>query len=132
MKDRPKYFIGEDKIDHNGEIFDYIRELHHYLWRFVNAIFPEAQGSLRVHLDNAIEKLENKENNILLDNSDLEDKFKDAMTSGDKEYAQFDKKEIYDCIKYAQHYHKSNGVDDICDICGHDLFHRIHIREEHK
>jgi len=51
MKQRPKNFLGEDKIDQNGEIFDYIRELHQYLWKFVYIYYPGAGGSLDEWLD---------------------------------------------------------------------------------
>uniref|UniRef100_A0A6M3IUZ7 Uncharacterized protein n=1 Tax=viral metagenome TaxID=1070528 RepID=A0A6M3IUZ7_9ZZZZ len=46
MKERPRGFIGEDKIDHDGEIFDYIKELHNYLWEFIYIFHPGAGGSL--------------------------------------------------------------------------------------
>ena len=35
MKTRSDGFLGEHRIDHKGEIFDYISELHDYLWKFV-------------------------------------------------------------------------------------------------
>ena len=54
MKERPKYFLADDKIDHDGEIFDYIRELHDYLWRFVRAANPAASGSLSDFVDDAL------------------------------------------------------------------------------
>lgn len=54
MKKRSRYFIGEDKIDHNGEIFDYITELHGYLWRFVRVAIPGAQGNLKDWVDAAL------------------------------------------------------------------------------
>ena len=55
MKERPDGFIAEDKIDQDGEIFDYIRELHNYLWRFVRVAIPSAGGSLNDYVDIAIE-----------------------------------------------------------------------------
>jgi len=58
MKDRPKYFLAEDKIDHNGEIFDYIRELHDYLWHFVHRANPSASGNLRDFVDAALKQSE--------------------------------------------------------------------------
>ena len=58
MKDRPKYFLSDDKINHNSETFDYIVELHTYLWRFVKVSFPGASGFLSDYIDLAIEKLE--------------------------------------------------------------------------
>ena len=58
MKKRAHGFIGEDKIDHNGEPFDYIKELHAYLWRIVWVVTPGASGNLSDLIDGAIEKLE--------------------------------------------------------------------------
>lgn len=58
MKKRPDGFLAEDKIDHDSEIFDYIRELGDYLWRFTRAVLPFASGDLRDYLDIAIKKLE--------------------------------------------------------------------------
>ncbi len=60
MKERPYGFIAEDKIDHNGEIFDYIRELHDYLWRFVYIVNPDAAGSLSDQIDEVLDNLESK------------------------------------------------------------------------
>ena len=58
MKERTKYFLAADKIDQDGEIFDYIRELHDYLWRFVWAVRPGASGGLSDYVDSAVEELE--------------------------------------------------------------------------
>ncbi|KKM17397.1 hypothetical protein LCGC14_1676130 [marine sediment metagenome] len=60
MKKRPMYFLADDKIDQSGEIFDYIAELHEYLWRFVRAVKPGTNGSLSDYVDSALEQLENK------------------------------------------------------------------------
>jgi len=60
MKNRPRGFIAEDKIDHNGEIFDYIRELHNYLWRFVRAVNPSASGLLSDYVDEVLDDIESK------------------------------------------------------------------------
>lgn len=65
MKKRSKYFIGEDKIDHNGEIFDYIRELHGYLWEFVRAARPGASGSLSDWVDKALEAAKAGQDDVL-------------------------------------------------------------------
>ncbi len=40
FKDRPAGFLAEDKIDHQGLIFDYITELHSALWKFVGLVNP--------------------------------------------------------------------------------------------
>ena len=45
-------------IDHESEPFDYIKELHEYLWRFVKAVNPGASGDLHNHIDATIEKIE--------------------------------------------------------------------------
>ena len=58
MKKRPYAFIGEDEIDHDGEIFDYIKELHAYLWRVIWAVTPGASGTINDHIDRAIDSLE--------------------------------------------------------------------------
>ena len=31
-------------------------------------------------------------------------------------------------LKAVEHMHKSNGVDDSCDVCGLDLRHPVHTR----
>ena len=64
MKKRPYAFIGEDEIDHNGEIFDYIQELHEYLWRFIRAVKPGASGTIDDLIDWAIKKLDTQRTEI--------------------------------------------------------------------
>ena len=56
MKERPNFFLAKDKIDHNSEIFDYIRELHKYLWYFVRVFIPSASGKLEDYVDVAIKE----------------------------------------------------------------------------
>ena len=58
MKARTAGFLSKDHIDHDSEQFDYIRELHEYLWRFVRAVNPAAQGCISNHIDVAIESIE--------------------------------------------------------------------------
>ena len=60
MKTRPEWFLTEDKIDHNSEIFDYIQELHQYLWCFVRVAIPSASGDLRKYLDIALDEATRK------------------------------------------------------------------------
>jgi len=60
MKNRTKWFLSEEKISHDSEIFDYIVELHDYLWRFVRVHSPGASGKLDTFIDSAIEKAEAK------------------------------------------------------------------------
>jgi len=60
MKNRSYGFLADDKISHEGEIFDYIRELHDYLWRFVRAAKPGASGNLEGWLDQTLSDLESR------------------------------------------------------------------------
>lgn len=60
MKPRPHGFLGHEKIARDSEIFDYIVELHEYLWRVVNVAVPGASGSLSSYLPQAIEILEKR------------------------------------------------------------------------
>ena len=64
MKKRPYAFIGEDEIDHDGEIFDYIKELHDYLWRVIWAVTPGASGTISDRIDRAVETLEARESKV--------------------------------------------------------------------
>jgi hypothetical protein len=58
MKPRPDGFLAEDKIDSNSEIFDYIRELHNYLWEYVRRVIPGASGWLNDYVDKGLEVLD--------------------------------------------------------------------------
>jgi len=60
MKKRPKGFLAPDQIDHNSEQFDYIRELHDYLWQFVYTQYPDASGYLPDFVDAALLKIKTK------------------------------------------------------------------------
>lgn len=60
MKQRPIGFLSKDSIDQDSEQFDYIVELHEYLWRFVRAEFPGASGKLDNYVDSAIERSEGR------------------------------------------------------------------------
>jgi hypothetical protein len=57
MKPRPNGFLSDENIDHNEEIFDYIKELHEYLWKFVYIANPGAGGNLSDFVDDALAKL---------------------------------------------------------------------------
>ena len=46
MKKREEGFLGPDKIDHGGEIFDYIKELHGVLWEIIRIHSSSASGVL--------------------------------------------------------------------------------------
>lgn len=52
MKTRPHGFLDPRKCDE--EVFDYVTELHEYLWRFVRAVNPGAGGVLGDCLDAAL------------------------------------------------------------------------------
>ena len=54
MKDRTDGFLSDERI-RNTEVFDYIQELHGYLWRFVRAVHPGAGGHLDKCVDGALE-----------------------------------------------------------------------------
>lgn len=62
MKARPKLFLSQENIGHDSEVFDYISELHEYLWRAIKAIDPKADGSLKNHLDKSIDLIEERAN----------------------------------------------------------------------
>jgi len=48
MKERPKGFLAQEKI--GDDAFEYVRELHDYLWRIVRIVYPSASGSLNDYL----------------------------------------------------------------------------------
>ena len=60
MKKRPAGFLESGQIDHNSEQFDYIQELHEYLWEFVRTQYPNASGSLGSFVDAALLKIKTK------------------------------------------------------------------------
>lgn len=60
MKKRPIGFLGVREIDHDGEIFDYIKELHEYLWNFVRLRLPYVSGTLDFFIDEALDIAESK------------------------------------------------------------------------
>ncbi len=64
MKKRPDEFLSLKEIDHDGEVFDYILELHNYLWRFVHIVLPTASGNLGDYVDLALSELEHKKRRI--------------------------------------------------------------------
>ncbi len=61
MKKRPKGFLAENVISHDSEIFDYITELHGYLWQIIRAVKPEARGLINMYLDDVVQQLHNVE-----------------------------------------------------------------------
>lgn len=62
MKKRPNGFLAKEKIDQEGEIFDYIKELHDYLWEFVRVANPSASGNLNNFVDKALKDLKASQN----------------------------------------------------------------------
>jgi hypothetical protein len=56
MKQRPNGFLANEFISHKSEQFDYIAELHNYLWRFVRSVIPSANGDLSLFVDLAVIK----------------------------------------------------------------------------
>ena len=60
MKDRPKGFLSNENIPHNSIQFEYLVELHEYLWRFIRVHIPGASGKLNELLGKAIEIAETK------------------------------------------------------------------------
>jgi hypothetical protein len=60
MKKRSEGFLSNEKICHNSEQFDYIKELHDYLWKFVRFQIPTASGRLENFLDASVEIAKNK------------------------------------------------------------------------
>lgn len=55
MIERPHGFLNPDKLD--GHVFDYVRELHEYLWQVIRAVKPGASGCISDHLDEAVGRL---------------------------------------------------------------------------
>ena len=62
MKKRSIGYLSTKFIDHESEAFDYIGELHEYLWRVVRSQFPWASGNLEHYIDVVVEKLEKEVN----------------------------------------------------------------------
>jgi len=64
MKPRPTGFLSQNHINHDSEIFDYIKELHSYMWILLRIIKPGCGGDLRNIIDKIIkaERLKNGQN----------------------------------------------------------------------
>lgn len=54
MKNRTNGFLSKENIDHDSEQFDYITEIHNYLWKFVRTQIPNANGKLSDFVDDAL------------------------------------------------------------------------------
>jgi len=55
VKPRPAGFLANTILDHQDEVFDYICELHNYLWRFIRLRNPGASGNLADEIDRVLE-----------------------------------------------------------------------------
>ena len=60
MKKRTKGFLRDELISHESEKFDYIAELHDYLWKFVRCELPAASGKLQDYLDIALKNAQHR------------------------------------------------------------------------
>ncbi len=61
MKPRTKGFLRDELISHESEQFDYIAELHDYLWRFIRCeLSPGAGGNIRDYIDIALQQAEKR------------------------------------------------------------------------
>ena len=60
MKVRTKGFLRDELINHKSEQFDYISELHDYLWRFIRCEFPDAGGNIIDYLDVVLQQAERR------------------------------------------------------------------------
>lgn len=62
MRERPKGFLAEimQEPQPHPDVADYIQEVHEYLWRFVRAEFPWANGHLDKYIDVALESVESR------------------------------------------------------------------------
>ena len=60
MKKRSEGFLSEENINQDSEQFDYVRELHDYLWQFVRCELPAASGRLSDYLDIALENAKHR------------------------------------------------------------------------
>ena len=60
MKKRTEGFLRNELINHDSEQFDYIKELHNYLWKFVICQIPSANGNLKDYIDIALDEAERR------------------------------------------------------------------------
>jgi len=61
MKERPYGFLTDDIISHESEVFDYLQELHEYLWAFVRVYLKSASGNLQDYVDIALKEARYRE-----------------------------------------------------------------------
>lgn len=60
MKKRSIGFLRTELINHDSEQFDYIKELHEYLWAFVRCELPSASGKLTDYVDMALKEAQKR------------------------------------------------------------------------
>jgi len=60
MKTRTKGFLRDELISHESEQFDYISELHDYLWKFIRCELPGAGGNIKDYIDIALQQAERR------------------------------------------------------------------------
>ena len=60
MKKRNAGFLRTELINHDSEQFDYIKELHEYLWKFVRCELPAANGKLTDYIDIALKEAQKR------------------------------------------------------------------------
>ena len=62
LKRRPEGFLSPKHVP--DEVFDYVRELHDILWRFVHAEYPGASGQLNHWIPPALTTAEHRRLNL--------------------------------------------------------------------
>jgi hypothetical protein len=62
MKQRPSGFLNPEYTP--DDVFDYVRELHEVLWRFVRAEYPNANGDLCLWIPPALTTAEHRRVNL--------------------------------------------------------------------
>ncbi len=62
MKERPNGFLDPDNVP--SEVFDYVKELHLILWRFVRAEYSNASGNLDLWIPSALTTAEHRANRM--------------------------------------------------------------------
>ena len=60
METRSSGFLSNDNIDHDSEQFDYIKELHEYLWAFIRCEIRTASGNMKDSIDVALSEAEHR------------------------------------------------------------------------
>jgi len=108
MKIRKDGFLSNELISHESEQFDYIAELHDYLWKFIRCELPAANGNLNDYLDIALENIQHR--NLIKENKYIKKTIKDSFINKSEsellnDIAKLDNWTIDTCIR--------QGLDDI-------------------